>query len=80
MVAFVVRLSNLLFRNLEYIFYSNPFILKNYSLIVTIIVYHVPSIEVSVFIWLITALSQHEGCDGGRFTTGSDVVYIYIYI
>ncbi len=38
---------------------NDPFILEHYSLIVTIIVYHVPSIQVSMFVQLITILSQH---------------------
>ncbi len=32
---------------------------SNYSLIVPVIVYHVPSIDVSVFIWVITLLSRN---------------------
>ncbi len=45
---------------LEFIFYSKwPIILKHYLLIVTIIVYHVSSIQVSVFIQRINILSQH---------------------
>ncbi len=60
MVAFVVRLSNLLFCDIWSSFFTqnDPFILRYYSLIVTVIVYHVPSIQVSVFIQLITILSQ----------------------
>ncbi len=38
---------------------NDPFILKHYPLIVTVIVYGVPSIEVSVFIWVIIILSGH---------------------
>ncbi len=38
---------------------NDPFILKLYPLIVTIIVYGVPSIEVSVFIWVIIRLGGH---------------------
>ncbi len=44
-VAFVVRFSNVLFCDL---LKNDPFILKHSSLIVTVIVYGVPSIEVSV--------------------------------
>ncbi len=60
MVAFVVRLSNLLFCDIwrSFLIQNDPFILKHYSLIVTVIVYHVPSTPVSVFIQLITILSQ----------------------
>ncbi len=61
MVAFVVRLSNLLFCDIWSKFFTQNdlFILKHYLLIVTVIVYRVPSIQVSVFIQLITILSQH---------------------
>ncbi len=53
----VVRLSNLLFCDIWRSFFTqnDPFILKHYPLIV----YHVPSIQVSVFIQLITILSKH---------------------
>ncbi len=56
MVAFVARLSNLLFCDIWSSFFTqnDPFILEHYSLIVTVIVYHAPSIQVSVFIQLIT--------------------------
>ncbi len=76
MVAFVVRLSNLLFCDILSNFFTqiDPFILKHYSLIVTIIVYHVPSIQVSVFIQLITTLSQHITFK--RITSCLLVVYI----
>ncbi len=52
MGAFVVRISNLQFCDIwSWFFYQNdPFILKHYSLIVTVIVYHASSIEVSLFI------------------------------
>ncbi len=61
MVAFVVRFSNLLFCDIWSFFFTqnDPFILKLYPLIVTIIVYGVPSIEVSVFIWVIIRLGGH---------------------
>ncbi len=53
MIAFVVRFSNLLFCDIWSWFSSqnDPFILKHYPLIVTNIVYGVPSIEVSVIGW-----------------------------
>ncbi len=60
-VAFVVRFSNLLFCNI-WIWFStqnDPFLLKHYPLIVTVFVYGVPSIEVSVFIWIVIILSGH---------------------
>ncbi len=61
MVAFVVRFSNLLFCDIWSWFstQNDPFILKHYLLIVTVIVYGVPSIEVSVFIWVIILLGGH---------------------
>ncbi len=61
MVAFVVSLINLLFCDIWSSFstQNDPYILKHYSLIVTFTVYHVPSIQVSVFIQLITILSQY---------------------
>ncbi len=61
MVAFVVRFSNLLFCDIWSFFFTqnDPFILKHYLLIVTVIVYGVPSIEVSVFIWAIILLGGH---------------------
>ncbi len=61
MVAFVVRLSNLLFCDIWSKFFTqnDPFILEHYSLIVTVIVYHVPSVHVSVFIQLIAIWNQH---------------------
>ncbi len=61
MVAFVVRFSDLLFCDIWSWFstQNDPFILKHYPLIVTVIVYGVPSIAVSVFIWVIILLSGH---------------------
>ncbi len=58
--AFIVRLSKWLFCDIWSSFFTqnDPFILKHYLLIVTIM-YHVSSIEVSVFIQVITILSQH---------------------
>ncbi len=38
---------------------NDPFILKHYSLIVTVLVYDVPGIEVSVLIWKIIILSGY---------------------
>ncbi len=38
---------------------NDPFILRHYPLIVTVIVYGIPRIEVSVFIWVIILLSGH---------------------
>ncbi len=57
MVAFVVRFSNLLFCDIWSWFstQNDPFILKHYPQIV----YGVPSIEVSEFIWVIILLSGH---------------------
>ncbi len=59
--AFVVRLSKWLLCDIWSLFFTqnNPFILKHYFLIVTIIEYHVSSIQVSVFIQVVTILSQH---------------------
>ncbi len=61
MVAFIVRLSNILFCDIWSWFSTQnyPFILEHYPLIVTVIVYGVPSIEVSVFIWVIILLGGH---------------------
>ncbi len=61
MVDFVVRFSNLLFCNIWSWFstQNDPFILEHYPLIVTVIVYGVPSIEVSVFIWIVILLCGH---------------------
>ncbi len=38
---------------------NDPFTLKHCSLIVTVIVYGVPSIEVSVFNWILNMSSGH---------------------
>ncbi len=59
MVAFVVRFSNLMFCDIWSSFstQNGPFILKHYPLIVTVIVYGEPGIEVSVFNWVIITLS-----------------------
>ncbi len=67
MVAFVVRFSNLMFCDIWSSFstQNDPFILKHYPLIVTVIVYGVPGIEVSVFNWVITTLSAHRGAVRG---------------
>ncbi len=54
MVAFVVRFSNILFCDIW-----SWFSTQNYPLIVTVIVYGVPSIEVFVFIWVIILLGGH---------------------
>ncbi len=43
---------------------NDPFILKHYPLIVTVIVYRVPSIEISVFNWEIIILSGHVNLKG----------------
>ncbi len=61
MVAFIVRFSNLLFCDIWSWFstQNDPFILKHYPLIVTVIVYGVPSIDVSEFIWVIILLRGH---------------------
>ncbi len=50
MIASVVRFSNLLFCNILSSFstQNDPFLLKHYPLIATVIVYDAPSIEVSV--------------------------------
>ncbi len=54
MVVFVVRFSNILFCDIW-----SWFSTQNDPLIVTVIVYGVPSIEVSVFIWVIILLGGH---------------------
>ncbi len=61
MVAFVVRFSTILFCDIWSWFSTqkDPFILKHYPLIVTVIVYGVPIIEVSVFTWIIIILNGH---------------------
>ncbi len=55
--AFVIRLSKWLFCDIWSSFFTqneyDPFILKHYLLIINIIVYHVSSIQVSVFIQVI---------------------------
>ncbi len=59
--AFFVRLSNCSFvtSGVNFFTQNDPFILKHYLLIFTIIVYHMSNIQVSVFIQEITILSQH---------------------
>ncbi len=60
MVAFVVRFSYCFVTSrVNFLLKNNPFLLKHYSLIVTVIVYGVPGIEFSVFIWVIIILSGH---------------------
>ncbi len=56
MVYFVVMFSNLLFvtYGVDFSTQNDPFLLKCYPMIATVIVYGVPSIEVSVLIWVIT--------------------------
>ncbi len=56
MVAFAFRFSNIWS---SFSTQNDPFALKHYSLIVTVIVYGVPSIEVSVFSWILIMLSGH---------------------